>query len=170
MITMTRISLDTAEGKKFLRRVKTRKEDWSAKADKESEWNLEFFRTVKGEVGDPDEEVIVQTDCKIAVDERDFGIEKKNQLGTEETPVTVPHINRIRFEYDSKMRLLCKSLLDGMNLEVVVNRGSINSRQHGVAMISVRARCREYEYPIGWDTWIVDGRCVCLGSAHVSMW
>jgi len=78
--TTQRTELGSKEGKKFLRRIVRENdkfnwdEEWRAHAASDTDWQLRFYRTQKGEVGDADAEIEVQTDASI-------GLPGKRSLG-----------------------------------------------------------------------------------------
>lgn len=159
--TRQTIQLASKEGKAFLRKVIkhnatcSMREDWSLRASPATDWKVVFERTIPGEVGEPDEEVIVTTDQVVTIYGKTGAV--KSFDDSQEVIVCEPR----RVNLNGETPLAAKLLLDGFSLEVHCSSGSTSSSRHGLSFYTLTARNRElshYSLTIGGETVAKDGQ------------
>ena len=165
--TFQRVEFGTKQGKAFLRRVirESRSlswnEEWRARASLETDWNLVFYRTVKGKAaGDPDSEIEVSTDIHVVQ-----AGEATVHIGD---PVVLPLPRAVHFNGD--LPVVCDLIQRGYSLSVESSAGSESSSKHGIGFLRVRAVNRDISYygaTVGSETVTVNGRVVCSGVVSV---
>lgn len=165
MITRSRIQVESKEGKRFLRRVMadavklSSDERWQARASTETEWCVEFSRTVKPkQVGDPEDLIVVETDCKVSLpSENNTGMVKAFE---DAKPVRVQR--PVRIWMNGETPLLARLMAEGWNLEVVATPGSTSSSEYGLSFYYVYAtnygKYGYYGIVCGGETVAKDGR------------
>jgi len=162
--TVQALELASKDGQKFLRRIISKDENWSASAYASDNWQLTFTRTIKGEHGEPDRHVEVLTDCRIGQPaERRIGCEV--QSFHDSKPVYVPRPRRL-FVDNSDCTALAVLLLRGSRLRVEASPGSTSSSYVGLAWLSLEATLPEAPYSglqIGGSTMFVEGRQIVSG-------
>lgn len=169
--TFTICKLETPEGKKFLRRV-VRENDtlpmfdgWSARAHTGTHWKLEFRKTIKGEIGDPERTITIMTDMEVRVDYK---------AGDKQS-----------FEDSKSVYLIgCTGIwLRGTELNVVCNllrqknprmwvcghAGSSASSQHGISFYELRMKTDDLggNVSVGHHSVAVNSRRVISGSVEI---
>lgn len=170
--TFTICKLETPEGKKFLRRVIRENESlgwdecWSCRAHTGTDWRLEFTRTIKGEVGDPERTVTVRTDMVVRIDYK----AGDKQSFSDSKPVYLIGCTGIWLR-GSELSVLC-NLLRGTNprVWVVGSAGSTSSSQHGLSFYDLHVGNKELggDVCVGHGTVAVNGRRVCSGTVEIA--
>ena len=166
------VSLESKEGKAFLRKVaKTHQnwsEEWNLYANASDGWRLTFSRSVKGKIGEPDVYVTVETDAAV-VQEGETGLRKTCEDSKE---VVVPAATRVWLR-GADARTAAAFLLDGWRFIVLHSAGSTSSSQHGLAFLSLLAERRGLKKNDNWDTveigsstTLVNGTVVCRGAVE----
>jgi hypothetical protein len=172
-LTLQRVQAASKEGKAFLRRVirdsqdSSRDSDWTVSANEATEWQLKFYRTIKGTIGNPDAEVEVQTDIAVGYpNDRMFGRVKSFSDSAE---VYVPRITRLCV-HGMDVAVIATFVLDGSSLHMEASAGSTSSSEHGLAFYSLTASMRGLSWSsvsIGSDTVCKDGRPIIRGAIDV---
>ncbi len=69
MRTLQRAESGSKELAKFIRQLAGGKSklSWTCRASEATDWRIRFDATIKGELGEPDEEIELQTDIKISM-------------------------------------------------------------------------------------------------------
>lgn len=169
--TFTVCHIDTPAGKKFLRRVmkdnadSSWDESWGVRCGPHSEWKIEFRRTLKGEIGDPERTVVVMTDYKIPVyyepgERKSFSDSKPVWL----CPCKGIWLNR------TDVGVLCSLLLHkDIRISVEGHAGSTSSSEHGISFYYLEAKSPSLGGCVrfGSETVAVHGRRVCSGSVEI---
>lgn len=166
------ISIASKEGKAFLRKVARTRQDWSEEwsiyANASDGWKLTFSRSVKGEIGEPDVYVTVETDAVVA-QEGEAGLRKPFEDGKD---VLVPAATRVWLR-GPDARTAASFLLDGWRFSVLHSSGSTLSSRHGLAFLSLHAEKRGTKQNDNWDTveiggstTLVNGTIVCRGAVQ----
>jgi hypothetical protein len=165
MITRSRIAVESKEGKRFLKRVvsdATRLDSdqrWQARASTETEWKVEFSRTVKPkQIGDPEDLIVVETDQKLSLPaENRIGLVKSF---SDSKPVDVRR--PVRVWMNGETPLLARLMAEGWNLEVMAHGGSTSSSEYGLSFYSVYAtnygKFGYYGIQVGGETVAVNGK------------
>lgn len=174
-VTLQRVELDTKEGKRFLRRVIRENEElrcnemWSVDACPAQGWKLRFYRTVKGDIGDPDREVEVMTDETV-------GIPRESECGEvkafeDSQPVIIPHPTRLWLNM-SPVSTLAEHLAKGGKVRIEASAGSTTSSCSGLAFLTLdlTSRCKTGRTSCVTlsQTVFINGRTVCSGAVCVS--
>lgn len=153
------VSLDSKEGKAFLRKVaRTRHEwrnEWRLRAGPDTDWHVTFSRTIAGDVGEPDQYVEVRTDSVVQI----YGESGLRKAFHDAKPVIVPQAQYCCLS-GSDARTAAKLLLDGWRFRVSQSAGSTSSSEYGLAFLSLTAEKRGTGVDDNWDT-------VEIGSASV---
>ena len=169
MLTMQRVELGTKEGKAFLRKVirdydrLPYDEGWTLRCNEGTQWRVRFERTVKGELGEPDQSVSVDSDCEIA---------RRGKAGVDdgygaERPITICEVRHIVFT-GCDVAALCSLLLEGAPLCVVASRGSQASSELGLSFYFVEVCGGDFRgVRIGGETIAANGRTICSGSVRI---
>ena len=168
------ISIDSKEGRAFLRKVARTRHDWSEEwhldASAGGGWKVTFWRHVKGSVGEPDAYVSVETDSVVVQDGR-TGVVECND-GPAPVTVIVPAATRFWLR-GGDARTAANLLLDGWRFRVQHSEGSPHSRRYGLAFVSLHAERRGLGVNDNWDsveiggsTTLVNGTVVCRGAVE----
>lgn len=160
--TSQRVSTESPEWRKLLRRiVKDRGDKWTARASA-PEWTLEFNRTVAGKLGEPDCNVRIGTDCRVyCPGSSQFG---EKQSFHDSKPVLIPQPSRL-FLHDFRTAVVAHLLLNGARLSISPSSGSTSSSFHGLSFVTLEAEFSQVSYAsveIG-ATAYVDGRRIITG-------
>ena len=145
---------------KLLRRV-MRESGWSMSANAGDDWQVVFRRTISGKPGDPDLEVTVRLEDRVAIvgkwgDQRSFH---------DSEIVYVPKPTRVWLHYASA-QTAAKFLLSGSKFTICGSAGSTSSSKHGLAFVSLDALVGHDQIIIGDQSVYVHGRMVCCGSVE----
>ena len=174
--TIQRVELDTKDGKKFLRRVIRDNqtfdwdEEWRIDARPSTEWKLRFYRTQKGELGDGDNDIEVQTEHAVRLpSERETGDVKSF---SDSQSVFVPRPLSLLIS-SCDVATVAQFLLDGYSLRIEASAGSSNSSEFGLSFIYVLLQKRKPDgrtltVQLQGDTVAKDGRPICSGAVSVS--
>ncbi len=170
-LTLQSVAIDSKDGRTFLRKVMRENgqfsDNWTVWAAPETDWQCKFRRTIKGKLGEPDEDVEVLTDATIRQPApRELGNVKS--FGDCQ-PVMVCSPRSVHFN-GSTASMLAKLLIDGARLEVIASAGSTHSSQYGLSFYHVSATLPDMPYgnlTIGYDTVAKDGCCLCSGSVSI---
>jgi hypothetical protein len=128
--TFDSVTLDSAAGRKFLRRVVNRPgEDWRFWASEDTQWVGEFRRTVEAKAGDTRAVVTIATDHIVGV----YG--KHGTVGEDGDVAVIPAALFVHADGGTVATLL----LAGFRLRLSYCRGSIASRAEGLAFVSLDA-------------------------------
>ena len=174
--TMQRIELDSKDGKKFLRRIVRDNdkvnwdEEWRAHAASDTEWKLRFYRTQKGEIGDADAEIEVQTGETI-------GLPGKRSIGNvlsfdDAEPVYVAPPKRLHLS-GRDAATVAQFIADGYTIKIEASAGSSNSSRHGLAFYYVlmtkrHADTGRYVTVQLYDHTVTkDGQVLCSGNVLI---
>lgn len=163
--TVQSASLETNTGKGLLRKIVRHKptwnDEWTLHAGESTGWRIVFTRKTRGELGEPDVEVVVETD-EVVQQRGHTGVVRSFHDAEE---VTVPPTRWISL-WTSDTATVAKFLLDGWSLEVRHSAGSVNSSREGIAFayLSLVKGCQGVE--IGGQTTYVNGKQVCSGACH----
>jgi hypothetical protein len=141
---------------------------WRASASPKTEWKLRFNRTIKGKLGEPDEDIEVQTDIAVRQpSERSIGTECKSFYDSQ--PVIVHRPSSIHFG-DSETATLAKLLSQGAEVHLHASSGSTSSSYHGLAFYHVELTLPGFPYSgvtIGSQTVTKDGKQIVAGAVNV---
>lgn len=165
MTTIQSASLDTNTGKGLLRKIvrhrPTWNDEWTLHAGESTDWKVVFTRRTRGELGNPDTEVVVETDSAV----RQQGKTGLVRSFHDSEEVTVPQTRWISL-WACDTATVAKFLLDGWSLEVTHSAGSTSSSQEGIAFsyLSLVKGCQKVE--IGGQTTYVRGQQVCSGACR----
>jgi hypothetical protein len=166
------ITIDSKEGRAFLRKVAGKRhdwaEEWSLYANASDGWRVTFWRSVRGAIGEPDSCVTVVTDSAVRQDGR-TGLVRSFEDSAE---VVVPTATRVWLR-GGDARTAAKLLLDGWHFRVQHSSGSTSSSHHGLAFLSLQAERRGPRPNDNWDaveiggsTTVVHGTIVCRGAVE----
>jgi hypothetical protein len=162
------LSLDTKDGKRFLRKVIRDNEQaswnqgWIIRARREDGWRLSFDRTIAGKVGQPDLNVSVVTDYRIP----SRGKWGAHSSFSDDKPVTIHEPNYLTAT-THRTNSMAFFIAEGWRLELCTNRGSTNSSRHGIGFIELQAYKNHYLAPVTIDqTTVINGQVVCSGIFH----
>lgn len=165
MITRSKIQIESKDGKKFLRRVMSDAvklsydERWQARANSETEWKIEFSRTVKPKsVGDPEDLIVVETDCKVSLpSDHKIGM-VKSFSDSKEVMVRRP----TRLWLNGETPLLARLMAEEWRFEIVATGGSTSSSEYGLSFYYLYAtnysKFGYYGIVCGGETVAKDGR------------
>lgn len=157
------VSLDSKEGKAFLRKVRRARlpwpEEWCLHASPETDWKVVFSRTVKGDVGEPDSYVSVATDSLVVV----YGESGTVKSFSDSEPVVVPAATVARLS-GADVRTAAKLLLDGWRFVVTQSAGSTSSSRHGLAFLSLHVENRTGD---NWDSLEIGSASVLVNGCFV---
>lgn len=175
--TVQSVSLDSKEGKAFLRRV-VRENDklswdeaWSAwgraeyASDGYARWTLEFTREVKQGIGLPDLRItVVVTDPPIGyTGPLSSGVEDTRTLDQYEKPVFVHRPNRFIL-HRGDCGAFAELLERGWKCHVVATRGSISSSEFGMSFYYVDMNKNHYRgVTVGGQTVAANGKRIVHG-------
>ena len=170
-VTMQRVSADSKDSVKFLRKVARDNAgfgvEWTLYAGESSEWRISFYRKVKGTLGEPDEEITVETDFKVSMPpDREFG---EKRAFSDSEPVMVVRPISVHLSLGS-VAIAAKLLADGGRLSVEASSGSTSSSRHGISIYTLAATMPGIPYArvdVGGATLAVNGRCVCSGAVSL---
>jgi len=169
--TYTLCKTGTPEGKKFLRKIIRDnsncryREDWSVRASLETEWRLEFRRTINGEIGDPEKVITVMTDEKVSVNYQSG--DKKSFEDSQ--AVTILPCRYISLS-GSDVKTLCFMMLqDGFRISAEASSGSTSSSKHGISVYTLRVKTQQLcgTVEIGHHSMAVNGNRVISGSVEI---
>jgi len=174
-VTVQSVDVETKEGKQFLRRVIRENsrgswgDGWTGHASPESDWRLELRKTIKGEIGEPEQLVIVRTDVELKPRGK-YG-EQHEYGDTAEPTVDIPSVRRAYLAC-SDMTLAASMLIDGWRLQIDCHRGSQSSKAHGLGFTELTAyrilKVGREQYPsanvVISSNVSVNGRTVCGGT------
>ena len=166
MTTIQQASLDTNTGKGLLRKIVRHKptwgDEWTLHAGESTDWKVVFTRRVDGKLGEPDTEVVVETDSVVTL-RGETGVVRSFHDAEE---VTVPKTRGIGLSR-CDTATVAEFLLDGWSLEVTHSAGSVSSSREGLAFAYLsltKGPCQGVE--IGGQTTYVRGRQVCCGACY----
>jgi hypothetical protein len=170
--TVQFIAIDSKEGKAFLRKVARSwhewRQEWHFRASAETDWKVTFTRTVKGEIGEPDAYVTVETDAVVGR-RGNTGLVKSFHDSDE---VVVPAATVARLS-GADARTAATLLLDGWRFEVSQSAGSTSSSKHGLAFLSLHVERRGSKAKDNWDSLeigcasvLVNGQFVVRGAVE----
>jgi hypothetical protein len=161
--TLQSASLDTNTGRNLLRKIvrhtPTHNDEWTLRAGENTDWKVVFTRRIQGELGEPDSEVVVETDSTVRI----VGETGRRRPFHDAEEVTVPATRRIGL-WCRDSAMVAQFLLDGWSLEVQHSAGSTHSSQHGMAWSSLRLVKGLATLTVGFPTIYVHGVQVCSGS------
>ena len=163
--TCQRVSIDSKEGRTFLRKIIRdnggfRDDGWRAYASASTDWCVEFRRTISGAIGEPDQDVLVTTDCKV----RHSGKTGLIQSFTDSTPVMVATVRAIHLS-GSSCSLFADMLMRGFTPQIESSSGSTKSSEYGLAFYELALIHPDHPYcglSIGGAT-TKDGDCIACG-------
>lgn len=171
-LTIQRVYSESKDGKAFLRRVirdclSYSDEQWAVCADESTGWKLKFYRTVRGNVGDPDAVVEVQTDIEVGYPSSSrFGMVKTFHDSSE---VEVPRIRRL-YVRGSDAAVIAALVLNGSTLHMEASAGSTSSSHLGLAFYRLTASVKGVPHSavaVGTDTVCRDGKPIIQGAIAV---
>ena len=173
MTTFQSVQVGTKEGKAFLRKIIKHNErcmmneEWRAYAGPSNNWCWRFSRTIKGEVGEPDQHVEVQTDAKVCLpSDSKTGCEV--QSFHDSKPVWVSRPRACYMNGDTAV--VAKLLADGWAFEIEASAGSTSSSEYGIATYNVFAKMPNSYYGVyvGGETITVNGKQVVRSVVDVN--
>jgi len=160
------ISIDSKEGKAFLRKVARSwhewRQEWSFRASKDADWKITFSRTIRGEVGEPDACVTVETDACVT----QCGHTGRVKSFDDSDEVIVPEATRVWLS-GSDARTAATLLLDGWRFDVCHSAGSTSSSKHGLAFLSLRVERRGSKAKDNWDSLEIGSASVLVNGIFV---
>lgn len=168
MLTLQAVSADSKDCVKFLRKVIRDNESarygegWRVRANAATGWKVRFERTVRGETGEPDREVEVQTDFAVTLPGKTGMI----QSFTDSKPVMVCSPRQVWVD-GSDASIVAKLLADGSRLSITATSGSTHSSQHGLSFYMLEATFPGVPYgeiQIGHTTTAKDGETLVSGA------
>lgn len=127
--TLGTVSLDSAAGRKLLRRVASSREEWHFRADAADGWRVSFWRRVDGQPGDAAVTVTVETDATVTVSGRTGDDVKPLH---DATAVAVPAAARVH-GWGADCRAVAGLLARGWKLAIEHSAGSTTSSGYGLA-------------------------------------
>lgn len=164
--TIQSIKVDSKEGKAFLRKVARSchdwKQEWSVRAGKDTDWKITFTRTVRGEVGDPDVYVTVETDAYITR----HGHTGKVKSFDDSDEVFVPEATRVWLS-GADARTAATLLLDGWRFDICHSSGSTSSSRHGLSFLSLHVERRGSKGTDNWDSLEIGSASVLVNGFFV---
>lgn len=173
MLTMQRLSADSKDCAKFLRKIIRDNETcrygegWGMRASDATEWRLKFDRTIKHGIGEPNEEIEVESDIQIRMPgEREYGM---IQSFHDSKPVMVVRPSSLHMN-GSTLSVLCKLVADGAKLSITATSGSTSSSHEGLSFYFLEATLPGITYgrvTIGSVTTAKDGRTLCSGAVSI---
>lgn len=170
--TFASISIDSKDGQKFLRRVIRENESlnsdeqWTAHASRETDFTLEFYRRIRGRVGDAEREIRVRTLTQ-------FSLRYKpgNESYAGDSPVMLVECLRVHFGHTDTSTLCYFLKNDGIKLSIEGHRGSTSTSKHGLSFYHVSAHWpalpKYTGITIGSETVAINGRSVMSGSVDL---
>jgi hypothetical protein len=165
MTTIQSASLDTNTGKGLLRKIVRHKstwgDEWTLHAGESTGWKVVFTRKTRGELGDPDTEVVVETDSVV----RQQGRTGTVRAFHDSEEVVVPQTRGVGL-WHSDTATVAEFLLDGWSLQVTHSAGSAHSSQEGIAFAYLSLVKGLKEVEIGGHTTYVRGQQVCSGACR----
>jgi len=160
------ISIDSKEGKTFLRKVARSchewRQEWSLRAGADTDWKITFCRMVCGEVGEPDAHVTVETDARI----HRHGHTGRVKSFDDSNEVIVPEATRVLLS-GANARTAATLLLDGWRFEVSHSAGSTSSSKHGLAFLSLHVERRGSKSTDNWDSLEIGSASVLVNGVFV---
>ena len=163
MLTTQTIDHADKAGRAFLRKVA--KGNWRANARRDEDWRLTFTRTIEGEIGEPDEEVVVDSGLTV----RDDVQPGMRQSFDDSEPVTMQEPRSVylhAWDADTLAVLLLK--FPNASLKIRGSSGSANSSKIGLTFYSLELDLGErYTVTIGGETIACHGRTVCGGAITI---
>lgn len=164
--TVQSASLDTNTGKGLLRKIVRQQptwgDEWKLRAGENTGWKVVFERRVSGELGEPDAEVVVETDSVVTLQ---GATGRQRPFADRGCEVTVPATRGV-WLYGQDVKTVAKFLLDGWHLTVTHCCGSIHSSEFDIASAYL-CLCRGCErLQIGSATTYVKGDCVIGGACY----
>jgi hypothetical protein len=168
-VTNQTVSINSKEGKSLLRKIVRhplaafRDGEWHLRANDATEWHVEFWRRVPGEIGEPDRTVTVSTDAVVCLEGRTGSVKPFDDAAV----VTVPQCRYVHL-WGSDCATAARLLLDGWRLVACHSSGSTSSSLHGLAFIRLQAEKRDTHHwatvGIGTETVFVNGTRVIVGA------
>jgi len=168
--TYQSVDLASKEGKAFLRKVLRDNDNsgwsdgWNANARSCDDWRLDFSRTIRGKVGEPDVAVNVRTDLTVSLSGKTG---PAVQSFHHSKPVCVPTPRRL-FLHGTDTSALVALLLRGTDrLTICSSGGSTSSSEHGLAFIHLDAKLSDERYStvqVGGTTVYKDGHRLVSGA------
>jgi hypothetical protein len=171
--TYTPLSSESKEWNRFLKRVIRDNEasldwqcNWDLYASLETDWFLEFRRTIKGQIGDPDKLIVVRSDLQVRIDY----CPGMSQSFSDSDPVMLAECKSIHISsYD--MIVACTLLQNaGPRVWVTGSAGSTSSSKLGLSFYDVQigwSALRGRYVNLGHQSVAVNGRSVCSGSVSL---
>lgn len=174
--TFQTVDLATKDGAKFLRRViRDNRESfssvssgWRVFARACDDWNLEFCRTIEGNLGDPDRAVVVRTDTTVRLSGKHGQVRTFHD--SQEVYVREP---RRLYLGSTDCAALAQLLLDDSSarLAIVSSAGSTHSSKYGLSFHYFEAEIKRRGQHIGFaklggDT-VCNGEVICSGAIDV---
>lgn len=173
--TFNSVDLETRDGKKFLRRVirenetlsSLHSEQWTAHASPETQFTLEFYRRVRGNVGDAEQEIRVRTTTKFSL----YYEAGEKQSFYDSDPVILLPCRGVYLGATDTMRLCYFLKEDGVRLSIEGHAGSTSSSKHGIAFYAIHINWKSLPghggIQIGSESISVKGIPVCSGSVNL---
>ena len=167
--TFQTVEIDSTAGRKFLRKIIRDNDtaDWSdrwiARASVQTDWRLEFDRTIRGEVGEPDTIIVVRTDVHVRI-HGNRGTAVKSFHDAE--PVMLPEPARLTIT--SGLNDLAWLLSQpGCSISIHVSAGSTHSSHYGLGFYALTVRTKNLTGVEIGETITKDGRTICAGPVDV---
>lgn len=164
--TIQSITIDSKEGRAFLRKVARSRhewrEEWHFRASPETDWKIVFSRTVKGDVGEPDVCVTVETDAVVSL----YGKTGLVRSFDDSDEVRVPQATVARLS-GPDARTAASLLLDDWRFEVLHSAGSTSSSKHGLAFLSLHVEKRGLKADDNWDSLEIGSASVLVNGDFV---
>ena len=164
--TVQSASLDTNTGKGLLRKIVRQEpawgDEWKLRAGENTGWKIVFERRVSGQLGEPDSEVVVETDSVVYR----YGETGSVRPCSGEGECVIVPATRGAWLHGQDVKTAAKFLLDGWHLELHHCCGSLHSSKHGIAsayLCLVRG-CERLQ--IGYATTYINGDGVIGGSCY----
>lgn len=169
MATMQRVASESKEAKTFLRKVARDyerlgwKEEWDVRANAGTDWKLRFTRTVKGEIGEADSEIVVDTDWQVTRDKSG----ELRQSFDDAKPVMLATIKGLTLR-GAHLVTLCGLLASGARLHIGAHAGSSASSQFGLSFYDIEVTGPSFKgLTIGTQTVAVNGNRVICGDVSI---
>ena len=158
--TVQRVS--GSDRSKFLRKV-LREDGWTIFARSIKDWRITFSKTIKGDVGEPDVDVVVILEDTVNVRGK-WGSVRSFSDADE---VYIPNPTRMHLSY-SDVHIVAKLLLDGCHLIITGSSGSTTSSKHGLSFVSLSSTVKGCDgtVEIGHMSTYVHGKMVCCGTVE----
>lgn len=169
MATMQQVAMESKEGKAFLRKVVRDNqrlgwnEEWDVRANASTDWKLRFTRVVKGEIGEADSEIVVDTDLEA-------GRAKSGDIRqsfSDCKPVQMATIKGLTLR-GADLVTLCGVLSQGAGINIAAHAGSSSSSQHGLSFYQAELSGEGFKgLSIGSQAVAVNGQRVICGDVSI---